>query len=142
MIASIADKLRGHLRLCQEILDLAQRENAALRDPAQPSPFEIYQTRKTLLPQLNESLDAIRCHRAAWQKLPPAERAQHPEIPQLIRQNQDLIMKILVLDRENEQCLLRRGMVPPRHIPPATRQRPHFVADLYRRNGLGSGNAD
>ncbi len=42
-------------------------------------------------------------------------------------------MKIIVLDRENEQVLLRKGMVPARHLPSADRQRPHFVADLYRR---------
>ena len=58
---------------------------------------------------------------------------QHGEIPALLRQNQDLIMKIIVLDRENEQALLRRGLVPPKHLPPAERQRPHFVANLYRR---------
>ena len=37
--------------------------------------------------------------------------------------------------RENEQALLRRGMIPPRHLPSAHRQRPHFVADIYRRQG-------
>jgi hypothetical protein len=142
MTETIPQDLRNHLLLCQEILDLAQRENQALRDPSQPSPFEIYQNRKALLPRLNASLELLRQHRAAWQRLSVADRAQAPEIPQLIRQNQDLIMRILMLDRENEQCLLRRGLVPPRHLPPATRQRPHFVADLYRRNGLGSGNAD
>ena len=63
------------------------------------------------------------------------ERARHPGIGMLLRQNQDLIMKVIVLDRENEQCLLRRGLVPARELPPANRQRPHFVADLYRRQG-------
>ena len=41
--------------------------------------------------------------------------------------------KIILLDRENEQGLLRRGLVPPRELPSVNRQRPHFVADLYRR---------
>ena len=53
----------------------------------------------------------------------------------LLRQNQDLTMKIILLDRENEQSLLRRGLVPPRELPSVNRQRPHFVADLYRRQG-------
>ncbi len=53
----------------------------------------------------------------------------------LLRQNQDLTMKIIVLDRENEQNLLRRGLVPARELPSVNRQRPHFVADLYRRQG-------
>jgi hypothetical protein len=67
--------------------------------------------------------------------LSPEHRAEHPEINALLRQTQDLTMKIIMLDRENEQSLLRRGLVPPRDIPSANRQRPHFVADLYRRQG-------
>jgi hypothetical protein len=42
-------------------------------------------------------------------------------------------MKFILLDRENEQGLLRRGLVPPRQLPSVNRQRPHFVAELYRR---------
>lgn len=140
--SDVAADLREHLAVCQELLALVQQENQLLRDPGQPSPFETYQRRKQLLPRLNDSLQAIRRHRAAWQQLSPAERARQPEVVPLLRQNQDLIMKLLVLDRENEQSLLRRGLVPARHLPPAGRQRPHFVADLYRRSGLGSPNAD
>jgi len=44
-------------------------------------------------------------------------------------------MKIVLLDRENEQALLRRGLVPPTQLPSVNRQRPHFVAELYRRGG-------
>jgi hypothetical protein len=55
------------------------------------------------------------------------------EVPGMLRQVQDLIMKIIVLDRENEQMLLRNGLVPARHLPSVNQQRPHFVADLYRR---------
>jgi hypothetical protein len=36
-----------------------------------------------------------------------------------------------VLDRENEQLLLRHQMVPPNRLPSANRQNPHFVARLY-----------
>ena len=46
-------------------------------------------------------------------------------------------MRIIVLDRENEQTRLRKGTVPARHLPSPNRQRPHFVADLYRRGGQG-----
>jgi hypothetical protein len=44
-------------------------------------------------------------------------------------------MKIIVLDRENEQTLLRLGLLPAQQLPPVERQRGHFVADLYRRQG-------
>ncbi len=104
-----------------------------LRDPGKPAVFEFFQLKKTLLPRLNQSLDALRGHRVNWQKLGRDERARHPEIGMLLRQNQDLIMKIILLDRENEQTLLRRGLVPPRDLPSVNRQRPHFVAGLYSR---------
>jgi hypothetical protein len=134
-LASLTSDLRGHLALCQEILALVEKENHTLHHSAGGLSFEAYQAKKNLLPRLNQSLNQIRQHRATWQKLSPAERAQHPEVAGLLRQNQDLIMKIIVLDRENEQALLRQGLVPPRQLPAANRQRPHFVADLYRRQG-------
>ena len=130
----VAD-LQGHLTLCQEILQLVEAERHTLQHSQAGLAFESYQAKKNLLPRLNQSLNQIRQHRATWQKLSPAERAQFPDVPGLLRQNQDLIMKIIVLDRENEQALLRQGLVPPRQLPAAQRQRPHFVADLYRRQG-------
>jgi hypothetical protein len=69
--------------------------------------------------------------------LGPVERARHKDVALLLKQNQEVTMRILNLDRENEQSLLRRGLVPSKHLPPANRQRPHFVADLYRRNKAG-----
>ena len=132
----MAGHLREHLALCREVLAVAEREGQALRGPGNPPLFEFHQLKKNLLPRLNQSLDGLRKHRMNWQKLGPAERARHPEIGVLLRQNQDLTMRIILLDRENEQCLLRRGLVPPRELPSANRQRPHFVADLYRRQGM------
>jgi DNA-directed RNA polymerase subunit H (RpoH/RPB5) len=131
----MVNDLRGHLALCEEILVLVEAESHALHHSESGPSFASYQAKKNLLPRLNQSLNQIRQHRATWQKLSPAERAQYPEVPGLLRQNQDLIMKIIVLDRENEQALLRQGLVPPRQLPSANRQRPHFVADLYRRQG-------
>lgn len=133
--AEMAADLRAHFALCCEALGVVERESQLLRGADAPSLFEVYQVKKTLLPRLGDSLARLKAHRAAWQKLGPAERARHPEVPPLIRQNQDLIMKVIVLDRENEQALLRRGLLPARDLPPAQRQRPHFVADLYRKQG-------
>ena len=131
----ISDELHARLGLCQELLNVVEREGQALRRTDNPSLFEFYQLRKNLLPRLNQSLDTLRRHRANWQKFSQDERARHPEIGMLLRQNQDLTMKIILLDRENEQSLLRRGLVPPRELPSVNRQRPHFVAELYRRQG-------
>ncbi|HEX3719753.1 MAG TPA: hypothetical protein VH595_17510 [Verrucomicrobiae bacterium] len=135
LVSEILGALNEHLALCQEILNAVESEGQALRRADQPSLFEHYQIKKNLLPRLIQSLDGLRKHRVNWQSLNLDERARHPEVAALLRKNQDLTMKIILLDRENEQILLRRGLVPPREIPSVNRQRPHFVADLYRRQG-------
>jgi hypothetical protein len=131
----IIGELRARLTLCQEVLGLVEREGQALRRTDNPPLFEFFQLRKNLLPRLNQSLDTLRKHRMNWQKFSTDERARYSEIGGLLRQNQDLTMKIILLDRENEQSLLRRGMVPAGELPSVNRQRPHFVAELYRRQG-------
>jgi flagellar biosynthesis/type III secretory pathway chaperone len=131
----LTDDLKSRLTLCQELLSGLEREGQALRRTDSPSLYEFHQLRKKLLPSLTQSLESLRKHRASWVLLTPAERARYPEIGALLRQNQDLTMKLIVLDRENEQSLLRRGLVPPSEIPSVNRQRPNFVANLYRRQG-------
>ncbi len=129
----LVEGLNEHLSVCQELLQTVEQEGQALRRAGKPSLFEFFQRKKNLLPRFNQSLDGLRKHRANWQGLSLDERARWPEVGKLLRKNQDLTMKIIVLDRENEQALLRRGLVPPRELPSVNRQRPHFVADLYRR---------
>ena len=133
-VSEFAEDLRAHRALCESILALAARENSTLRSQAEGLTSESSAQRKKFLAELNNSLDKIREHRIAWMRLEPAQRQGYPEIAELLRENQNLIMKILVLDRENEQALLRKGLVPLRHVPPANRQRPHFVSSLYQRN--------
>jgi hypothetical protein len=135
-LPEMVQNLHEHLAVCQELLLNTEQEGQALRGPGKPSLAEFCQRKKDLLPRYNQSLDGLRKYRVNWQKLSLDERACWPEVGILLRKNQDLTMKIIVLDRENEQALLRRGLVPPRQLPPVNRQRPHFVADLYRRQGV------
>ena len=132
--ADITTLLRQHLDLCQEVLVVIEQEGQALRQEPVPPLAALQKTKKDLLPRLNESLDAIRRQRVQWQAASPAERARHTDAPALLQRTQDLVMKIIVLDRGNEQALLRRGMIPVRELPAANRQRPHYVAGLYQRS--------
>ncbi len=133
--AEPADELQQHLALCQEILTVVERESQALRQGELGGLRPLAVVKKSLLDRLNISLDRLRQQRLRWQQMSPADRAEHPAVGTLLRQNQDLIMKIIVLDRENEQALLRGGQIPAAQLPPVQRQRPHFVAELYRRQG-------
>lgn len=126
-------ELRSHQDIYHEILAAVEKEGRALREADASQPLAGSETRKNLMPRLNESLDILKKHRLRWTQASPAERAQHPEVAALLRQSQDLIMKIIVQDRENEQALLRRGMIPPRHLPPANSTRPNYVANVYQR---------
>jgi hypothetical protein len=134
LIPHMLADLRAHQSLCRELLALAERESQWLRAGQTEALREAGQTRKALLPMLNESVANVRQHRESWQRLTPAERSAQPEMTFLLRQVQDLIMRVILLDRENEQGLLRRGLIPAREIPPAQQQRPHFVAGLYQRH--------
>lgn len=131
--SEILDLLRSNLSLYQDLLRIVGVENEDLRGASPPSLARSHGPKKDLLPRLVQSLDPLTRSRIAWQSMSPSERARFPEIGALVRQNQDLLMKIILLDRENEQALLRHGLVPARELPSVNRQRPHYVADLYRR---------
>lgn len=126
--------LQGHLQLCEEIMALTARENQALGGGTDYPAFDFCHQRKNLLPRLDKSLMALRTWRQRWQQLTPAERAVCADIKTLFQAVQGLLMKILLLDRENQQALLRRGLVPAQHLPAAAVQQPHCVVDAYRRH--------
>src|ERR1044072_1313995 len=135
-VDQLARDLKAQLRLYEGILAIVEKENIALKQS--DSNAEAAAARKEVLPDLEASLENLKKHRERWVKLPEPTRAKHPEIAGLLRQNQDVIIKIIALDRGNEQTLLRRGLVPPKHLPSAKRNQPHYVADLYRRGGGAS----
>jgi hypothetical protein len=66
--------------------------------------------------------------------MPANEREAFTEIKSLFQDIQNLLPRLLLLDRENQQEMLRHGLVPATQLPPAASQRPHYVAGLYRRN--------
>jgi hypothetical protein len=127
-------ELRTYLNLCEEFLVLAVRENQALSGQAIYQPLEFHQKRQNLLPNLEAVSKRLRQLRLVWQQASPAEREQCQEAKRLFQNIQSLLMKVLQLDRENQQAMLRRGLVPVKHLPAAAVQRPHYVASLYQRN--------
>jgi hypothetical protein len=131
--AGLARELRGFLSLCEEIFSLATRERQTLAgEPGCPS-GSFNQQRKNLIQPLESALISLRNHRTVWQQVIPSARGHSEEVKTLFQDIQNLLMKILLLDRENQQAMLRRGVVPPGHLPAAAGQNPHFVAGLYQR---------
>lgn len=132
-IAEMISDLRAYLGICDEALALTARENQALSG-ADYQPFEFFQLRTSLLPRLETALVQLRKWREIWLRTSPEERASCSEVKVLFQSVQGLLMKLLLLDRENQQALLRRGLVPPRHLATAAVQQPNYVANVYKRH--------
>jgi hypothetical protein len=134
-IAQLVSELKGYLVLCEEALILASRENQILSGQGDYKSSEFQQQRKTLARNLQAISTRLRQCRLFWQQASAQEREECQEVKPLFQQIQGYVMKLLQLDRENQQALLRRGLVPVQHLPAAAAvQQPHFVANLYRRN--------
>jgi hypothetical protein len=135
-LESLADELRDYFRICDEVHNIVRRENQCLKSAEPQNIHTFQQTRKDVLQRLTDTQMRLSAHKTSWLRVPPSVRARHSEISNLIRQTLDLIMKTIVLDRENEQLLLRHRMIPANRLPSANRQNPHFVAQLYKTNRL------
>ena len=131
----IAD-LRAFGDLCAEALALAQREHQALGSQASFAHQEFDRQRTKLLPDIEVLAGRFRSHRIAWERVPQSQRERFQELKRLFQNIQNLLMKIIRLDRENQQAMLKRGMVPTNHLPAAGAGRPHYVENLYRKNSL------
>ena len=134
-LSALSRDLREHLGFCESALALATEENRALIGGGDYQPFEFHQKRTVLLAGIDASLLRLRTWRQAWQQVAPADRDRCAEVKPLFQKIQDLLMRVLLLDRENQQALLRRGLVPPKHLSLAAGPQPsHYVASVYRRN--------
>ncbi len=127
-------ELQGYLSLCREFLTLFTEENQTLRRPQPWAPGPFSEERKRLLPRLESGLIKLRSFRQWWERMPAGQRETCGEIKDLFRDIQNLLPRLLLLDRENQQEMLRRGLIPATQLPPAASQRPNFVANLYRRH--------
>jgi hypothetical protein len=107
----LTEHLRSHLALGRELLAVVERENTLLRSQQPIDVPQLGQERQQLLPRFQQSAERLRQLGVAWRALPPAERRRHEIVTDLLRQNQDLALRVLQLERENQQALLRRGVV-------------------------------
>lgn len=129
--------LRRHDELCQMTLALMSAESSALNGEGGYDAFTFSQQRKVLLTAIEESLNRLRRWRHTWQQVGPEERAAFSGTNQMFQAIQSSMMRILLLDRENQQAMLRRGLVPAQHLPAVASQQTHYAAGIYRRHCAG-----
>lgn len=133
-VPALMRDLRAFTAVGEEALALAAREHQALFKASNYEPFEFYRLRKDLLIRLEPLTMGVKHWRQLWQQISPLERAGYPDVIDVIQMLQNLLVKILQLDRENQQALLRRGLVPARHVDSCSAPPSIFVANLYRRH--------
>lgn len=112
--------IRRHIALCDDAHALILEENRILRSTGVPPPEDFLDRKRTLLPRLEDSLERLRIVREEGVPLGDSARRQ-------IESAQKKLMKIFMLDRENEQLLLkatlpiaRMGAAPTiRKVPPS-----------------------
>ncbi|HNX04682.1 MAG TPA: hypothetical protein PKI32_04235 [Opitutales bacterium] len=118
--------VRGHMALCDDVLAVIMEENRILRSTGAP-PLEDFLSRKrTLLPRLDQSLERLRAVRESGTPVSEGLR-------RTIESAQNKLMKIFMLDRENEQLLLKATMPVARMgaMPVIRRTTPDRVRRTY-----------
>ena len=118
---SLPESLNTHTALCEEIYNLMIEENRHLRSAGQPPADALLSRKSALLGTLSFSLERLRAGLA--EALPTSAEIRH-----CVQGAQKTIMKALLLDRENEQLLLkctmqRRAPVPSLRPAPSQLQR-------------------
>ena len=126
MIMNLPESLNTHTALCEEIYDLMIEENRHLRSSGQPPADALLGRKSTLLGTLSFSLERIRA--ALAHSIPTSA-----EIRQAVQRGQQTILKALLLDRENEQLLLKCTM-QKRTVPALPRPAMSQVQRMYGRS--------
>jgi len=131
---SLLTELNDHLTICEKAYELVQEENRVLNSPTPRNAYAHADRRKELLERVTGSMVRIKAHKAVWETLPLSERSKSMDVSNLIKQNMDLIMKTVMLDRENEKLMLQHGMAPPDRLPSSRQNNPSAVAGMYQRH--------
>lgn len=95
---SIDATLQDHTSLCTRIYELMIEENRHLSTVGTPPTEELLERKRGLLAALTPSLERLRSAQGA---------DASPETRTIVQRAMQLILKALLLDRENEQLLLK-----------------------------------
>lgn len=123
----LSSALQEHTALCEQAYQLILEENCLLKTSGQPPNESFLERKQQLLVSLDTSLEILR---AEGQK----SRSENQKYRATMEKAQQIILKTLLLDRENEQLLLKCTMVakPPvaKYIPSAA-----HLKKLYQQHG-------
>ena len=117
-----------HLQLCDDLLVLLKEENRLLRGDPSGMTEEFLQQKRDLLPRLDESLAALKTIQEESPEMLPALREK-------LDSAQKKIMRILLLDKENEQLLLK-SMIPVKQKTSAPAGSMRSLKSIYDKHRI------
>jgi len=120
--------LQNHLGLTERTYTLILEENNILKQTGKPPEESLLVRKQSILAQLTQSLERLR-HAAA--NTPERTEEQKRTMAKI----QQLVLKTLLLDRENEQLLLKATR-PARTSVAARRPSGHALQRTYSRTSL------
>jgi len=92
--------IKNHLNLCNEVHALLLEENTWLKNEKKAPNSVLLDRKKTMLPQLEVSLENLR-------KLRPEFFSPFDDSKQLVNDSHAKLLQIFYIDRENEDLLLK-----------------------------------
>lgn len=121
MFESVEETLDQHLALCEETYHFIFEENRILKQTGEPPDQEFLREKRGLLLRFDVSNQALN----------EADRTEARRFRPSIEKAQQVVLKTLLLDRENEQLLLKctLGQKPK---PLTFSASPEFVQKTYR----------
>lgn len=97
--------LKEHIRLCSDLHDLFIEEGKIMRATGSP-PDEVFLKKKQeFLPALDKGLELL-------QRINEDPTAFHRSVAPLVEEARSQVMKLMMLDRENERLLLKTSLPP------------------------------
>lgn len=127
----MSDSLGDHLRVCDELHQLALEENRFLKQHQRVPDANLLERHQTLVGRLETSLDGLRNGDAARVPSDPALRATRATV---IEQARGRLLQILHLLRENEQLVLRHSLGPVRTTSPVAPPPASRLQKLYEQH--------
>ncbi len=122
MYETVEATLNEHVALCEETYQLLFEENRILKQTGEPPDREFLREKQGLVLRFDVS------HRAITE----ADRSETRHFRHSIEKAQQIVLKTLLLDRENEQLLLKCTLGrKPKPAPPAAS--PNDVEKTYRK---------
>lgn len=101
--------LETHMELCEQLYLFILKENQFLKETGKPLDSTGLEEKRNLLQRLEGALSNLRS---------VSTRPSEPDAKALIQKITQLILKTLLIDRENEQLLLKATFSPPTKAQP------------------------